>query len=918
MYLITRHIANRIKTLTLIIIAIFVITGYSFGQLSLQYPNISPKNAVQNVLLGAGITVSNVKYNGSSTMANSPQNPVRKFNNSSANFPLTSGVMLKTNQAPDISDPDLQAITTNNLTNGVILEFDFVPTGDTLSFSYIFTSAEYSMFTCSAYNDVFGFFISGPGINGPFSNNAENIATVPGTNVPVGINTVNSGNDPDYNGYCASADPHWQDNNVYFTTTYNSIYNGSGNDFSSFNGSTVEMTANASVICGETYHIKLAISNVMDHSFDSGVFLKAGSFASNPIVNINVNNVTAASMDSVLVEGCDQGQICFTRPITDTTDSLVIHYTTSGSATQGVDYNTISNGDSIVFLPGEDSICKPIIITDDNINEGMENAILSSYSINACGDTIYANGSFWISDHPVPPQPNAGNDTIVCNNGTGIMNGTISNATDDAVWSFTGPGTINVSPNIHNLNAHITTSTPGTYTLRLTESNDTCSLLAMDSVQVIFENLDLTVSNDTTICQNGTAQLQALATGGNNFDYHWDSGNSLLPNQSVNPSDTTTYNVFAVSENGCSTDTLPIIVNLLPPLDVTSSLPQTICPGDTVTLLASATGGIGAPYSFVWKDPNGNVVGNDSAVVVSPIDTTNYTVVVTDGCETTPVTSISQINNSPLPVIDIAVKEAKLCTPATFEISNLTDPSQVDSMIWYISDGQTFYKKDNINPKIVTAGQYNIQTIVVTPSGCRDTAQFDNFLEVYPKPHASFTYYPKPATVLNSTVHFQNSSYGGDIYAWNFEGEGLDKSSSSESDPKVKYPDDRTGNYKVTLTVTSEHQCVDSTYMIVEVKPDVTIYAPNAFTPDGDNYNQIWKPYLNGIDIYSFSILIYNRWGELIWESHNKDIGWDGTYGVGSHSGQVVKPGVYVWKIRAKDAITDKKYSWNGTVTILR
>src|SRR5690606_39091386 len=104
-----------------------------------------------------------------------------------------------------------------------VLEFDFIPTGDTISFNYVFASSEYNSFTCTQYNDAFGFFLSGPGINGPFSNNAVNLAVVPNTTIPITVNTVNSGS-PTGGGSastCAAADPNWQANSQYFVGNQN-------------------------------------------------------------------------------------------------------------------------------------------------------------------------------------------------------------------------------------------------------------------------------------------------------------------------------------------------------------------------------------------------------------------------------------------------------------------------------------------------------------------------------------------------------------------------------------------------------------------------------------------------------------------------------------------------------------------------
>src|SRR4030095_438410 len=100
-------------------------------------------------------------------------------------------------------DANLNALVTPNLTeDAVILEFDFVPIGDTIRFNYVFSSEEYPSFSCTQYNDVFAFFISGPGITG-----LKNIALVPGTNIPVAINSINSGTASDNDGYCSGMGP---------------------------------------------------------------------------------------------------------------------------------------------------------------------------------------------------------------------------------------------------------------------------------------------------------------------------------------------------------------------------------------------------------------------------------------------------------------------------------------------------------------------------------------------------------------------------------------------------------------------------------------------------------------------------------------------------------------------------------------
>ncbi len=898
-----------------IFICLFLNSG-TFAQITFTTPNITPADAVNNVLLGAGVTASNITYNGSPFQSNSPQSPVHEFTNTSATFPIDNGILLETNNSNTISDPDLSAITTNNVTNGVIIEFDFIPDGDSLSFSYIFASREYTSFTCSNYNDVFGFFISGPGISGPFTNNAQNIAVVPGSNnIPVGINTVNAGTDPDYGNNCFNADPNWQANSVFFTTAYNSVYNSSSYISTNYNGSTVELNASANVICGQTYHIKIAISNVGDQAYDSGVFLRAGSFSSDPVIDINGFNLTSNFLDSVIVEGCDDGSFCFSRPMSDTIDTAVVHYSISGSATYGSDYtftNLPNQGDSIVLLPGENEICLDFTLNDDGINEDYEDIVLTSYSINACGDTIFSSGSLWIADRPTPLNPNAGSDTVVCNGGSGYLNGTATTSTNDIEWSYNGPGTITFSPNTQDLNAEITFDTPGVYSLYLTESNDTCALEEIDTMIVTYGELGISTSNDTTICENGTATLIATAIGGNNIDYHWGHTNDTQAQQLVQPTNQTDYTVYAENQSGCSSDTLTISVDVLPSLSVTSSPTQAICPGDSAKIFATASDGNGGPYNYEWTDPLGNVVGSTDTIIVHPESTTIYTVTVTDGCESSAQTATTEVVFDALPDVLFSVTDNGMCSPASFEVINNSDPSLIDETHWKISDGQTFDLLDTINVELDKAGIYDVQLTVVTPNGCIDSATQVGMLTVYPNPRADFIFIPNPVTILNTKVQFQNGTFGATQYEWNFE-KGNPNYSTME-DPTIKFPEGEIDNYEVTLIATSEFGCIDTAVKTIVVQPEVLLFAPNAFTPDGDEHNNVWRPELSGVDIYSVTIQIFNRWGEVMWESHDLNTGWNGTYGEG---GKKVEPGTYVWKIKAADRITDNKYEWAGHVTVL-
>jgi gliding motility-associated-like protein len=379
---------------------------FGFGSLFAQPIAVSttqtPQQLVDNVLLGFGVTAFNVTINGNPALANSTQPNVAYFTNANASFPINNGLILTTGNAsgavgpntesgatsnmpptPSVStDPHLNDIANAGVENGVVLEFDFIPSGDTLIFNYMFGSDEYPEFAPpnnTSFNDAFGLFLWGPGISGPhvlagYPNGGANIATIPG-GTPVTINNINPAS-----------------NTQYYVNNLNGAAYG---DAIQYDGTTVLLTAAASVQCNELYHIKLAISNVGDQSYDSGVFLKAGSFSS-AAVDVAVATVSG---DTTIVEGCTYADFIFTRPPGQTNDTLIINYTIGGVAQQGIDYNTLTN--PIVFLPGEDTVIITLTPTQDGINEGFESVIISVQIINPCGDTITSSGTIYIGEGPI-------------------------------------------------------------------------------------------------------------------------------------------------------------------------------------------------------------------------------------------------------------------------------------------------------------------------------------------------------------------------------------------------------------------------------------------------------------------------------------------------------------------------------------
>ena len=352
--------------------------------------------ALVSVLVN-GVTFSNATLSTTSEDCNAGY-----FDGSQANIGLDAGIAMATGGLPSIVpgftgfpptvsgiDNDLSEqlqmvnSTSTSLNNLVVLEFDFVPNSDEISFNYVFASVEYESYACSEFNDIFGFFLSGPGINGPFENNAINIALVPDPNspdeftqTPVVINTINAGvagvsGNPET---CTAIDADWQDYSVFYVEHSNQ-------DSVNFPGFTVPLQATATVIPCEEYHIKLAIADVSDGALNSAVFLGENSFNSVGVVVEQESEYVFVDNDTTLVEGCFNGsiEIELSQPLNT---NYFVDYEVSGTATNGVDYADI--GSQIAIPAGLTSASIPIIPYYDGLVEGTESIIVTTTISDGC------------------------------------------------------------------------------------------------------------------------------------------------------------------------------------------------------------------------------------------------------------------------------------------------------------------------------------------------------------------------------------------------------------------------------------------------------------------------------------------------------------------------------------------------------
>lgn len=421
-------------------------------------------------------------------------------------------------------------------------------------------------------------------------------------------------------------------------------------------------------------------------------------------------------------------------------------------------------------------------------------------------------------------------------------------------------------------------------------------------------SLQLTATNDTVICQNGTATIQALGEGPFSYTYYWQGLSSANSSVEIQSSQDTSIFVFAVSDFGCYTDTVEVLVMINPPLSASLTPSQSICHNAAAILSAVASGGNGGPYTFNWQSISATQ-GLSSNITVSPEELTTYVVQISDGCESTPLSLSSQISIIEItPLIEASSYTA--CEPAMFFLTNLTPVDQVQSLLWEIN-GIEFTNNNEILLSSLMAGVYDVSLVLTTPEGCVDSTIYQDYLTVFPKPVASFMYSPSELNMFNTNTVLINTSSESDQLSWSVP-MGL-PSSSTEAIFPISFPDGISGNYEVSLQVVSENGCVDSITQIVQVKPDILIYAPNTFTPDGDEHNNLWYIQTNGIDIYNYNLKILNRWGETIWLSTDPNEKWDGYY-----MGNPIQEGAYSWFLMVKDPENDGSYNYNGFVNILR
>ncbi len=838
------------------------------------------------VIAGPGVVVSNAIITGDPTA-------IGAFT-SGANNPglgIPSGVVMASGDVLETAanagtfassilgsagDPYLEQISGETSNDAIILQFDFVPNADYVQFKYVFGSEEYPEWVCSSFNDMFAFSIQGVTVPMP----QTNIALIPTTSIPVGINTIND--DPTCGGNYSQ----------YYVD--NESFSAPANSYVVYDGLTVVLIAETNVICGETYTLRLMLSDGGDSSYDSGCFIEENSLTTG---SVSVETATAAA-DSTAYEGCNEASITLTLngpPIAQ--DFPVPIWISDATADMGIDYANIPQlniADSTMIIPaGQNSVQFTISPVNDNILEGPE-YIEFTVITSTCGltdtfriyiddllpistitsnDTTICEGNaivyceasgggglytytwdngFGVADTIFPsptqttmyyitvedncgstpatdsvlvtvdggPIPNAGNDVSVCIGGSVLLNAS-SNA-PGSTFSWNPPTDLS-DPNVYN-----PLSTPQVdmeYIVTVTRpdgcSNDDTVLVSLTPPPT--GDFDLPAIG----CANEPLLTEYSGNASPSAQYNWNFDSGVVTNGSgggpiaVYWDTPGTYDVeLTVSWNGCVSPTETEQIEILGPPAVNAGSDISFCSGNSGPIGSAPISGL----TYSWSPINGVADPTASSTTVQltnqthDIEVHELVLVASDqGCKNHDTVEVTVF---PIPIAEFAIPDGKCFNVNSF---NLTASGYFGPNATFDWDfGPVGYPAGSTDqqPMGVIFNEPGPQdvTLTITDNTCV-SEPFVGTISVYEMPVADFN--PNPSDGCEPLlVQFEDLSYNGNstlYYNWNF-GNGA---SSTESEPSTIYEQ---GVYSVSLNVVTSQGCANSVSRsnIVEAyeKPD--------------------------------------------------------------------------------------------------
>ncbi len=478
---------------------------------------------------------------------------------------------------------------------------------------------------------------------------------------------------------------------------------------------------------------------------------------------------------------------------------------------------------------------------------------------------------------------------------------------DYFTWDFgDGNSSTETSP------AH-TYEAPGFYNVTLAGQSleDECPGFGEQTIEIFAAPEPSFEVPDQVGCSPFTVQFSNTTSGGNFYEWNFGEGNMAGIENPVHTfynetGETVSYPVTLTAINTalCEADySFNIIVSPTPISDFVLSGNESC---DHPFVIESANlSQFANNYEWSWPEGSSSTLAPEMSFSESGMHEVSLTASNSFGCSDTAFQSVTVF---PKPVILFEPTVAQSCPPLSTQFINQT--TDADNYFWTFSSGDTSFA---VSPSIwlTEPGNYHARLVASNEFGCTDTLLYENVVTVFPVPAAGFSWTPENPTSQDLTLEFQNQTIGGYNYYWSTS-EGQ---TSTLQDPTFEFPDG--GTYTVQLRAQNIYGCIDYTSQQVIIPQDFFIYVPNAFTPDQDGLNEEFKPIVGGSNILNYTFQVFDRWGELLFETNNRNEAWIGDVRSGDY---YVKEEVYVWQVLVRylsngDVQTERI---RGHVTVLR
>lgn len=429
----------------------------------------------------------------------------------------------------------------------------------------------------------------------------------------------------------------------------------------------------------------------------------------------------------------------------------------------------------------------------------------------------------------------------------------------------------------------------------------------------------ITISNDTTVCIGGSVNSMILSTSdfNNSYTYTWSNGATGMSAQISNITSEQILSVVATDAGGCESEVVSHEILLHPPLSIETFVDTIICPEGVIDLdVVSASGGFGT-RNYTWTFNNQNI-GTGSSITHDPPSEGMYCVRVDDQCETPNQTDCFNLSfEAPMEIV-FSADTTQGCVPLNVSLELLNEPVtyMLNTLSW-ITDAGVITSSNSPSFTFDTPGSYDITVLMNSARGCANSIELNNYFTVFANPQANWYASPQPADTENPGVQFFDLSLGQGLnYYWQMTFEGAEIASFNDQQPYLDFPSDQGRTYDVQLLVIDENNCRDILRSTVVVNDIFQVFIPNSFSPNYDGMNDVF--FVSGADIdeKEFELVVFNRWGDVVFQSNDPYEVWQGGY---SNSSEYFAPdGLYQYRVKVGSASTTQRFEKRGTVLLIR